>query len=362
MKALRIALGVIADLAIALGAAAYTLRKPLAERVFRSVVADTIGRDRTADLADGLHVYLCGTGSPMPDPQRAGPCVGVLAGKRAFLFDIGSGGARRLARMGFPVGQLERVYLSHLHSDHFDGLGEILLQAWVGGSRSSPLPISGPVGVEEVVAGFNAAYRIDSGYRTAHHGAAVANPAGFGGVATPIQAPIGPAGEAIVVLDDGGVRITAVRVNHGPIEPAYGYRIEYGGRSVVLSGDTIYSPFLVREAKGTDVLLHEALAPAMVKDMAAAAASSGQANLSTVLTDIQNYHATPEDAARAAKEAGAGALVFYHIVPPLPVALLYPLFLGDAGKIFDGPIVVGEDGMRLSLPAGSDELDRRMIR
>jgi ribonuclease Z len=229
MKALRIALGVIAILAIALAAAAYTLRKPLAERVFRSVVADTIGRDRTADLADGLHVYLCGTGSPMPDPQRAGPCVGVLAGKRAFLFDIGSGGARRLARMGFPVGQLERVYLSHLHSDHFDGLGEILLQAWVGGSRSSPLPISGPVGVEEVVAGFNAAYRIDSGYRTAHHGAAVANPAGFGGVATPIQAPIGPAGEAIVVLDDGGVRITAVRVNHGPIEPAYGYRIEYGG-------------------------------------------------------------------------------------------------------------------------------------
>lgn len=362
MKTLRIALAVGLVLAAALGAAAYSFRKPIAERVFRSVVADTVGRDRSADLPDGLHVYLCGTGSPMPDPQRAGPCVGVLAGKRAFLFDIGSGGARRLARMGFPVGRLERIYLTHLHSDHFDGLGEILLQAWVGGTRTSPLPISGPVGVEEVVAGFNTAYRIDSGYRTAHHGAAVANPAGFGGAAEPIAAPLGPAGEAVVVLEDGGLRITTIRVSHGPIEPAYGYRIDYGGRSVVLSGDTVYSPSLVHAAKETDLLLHEALAPAMVKEMAVAAAAGGQANLSQVLTDIQNYHATPEDAARAAREAGAGALVFYHIVPPLPVALLYPLFLGDAGSIFEGPIVVGEDGMRLSLPSGSDAIDRRMIR
>jgi ribonuclease Z len=359
MKMVRIVGLIVLALIVALGAGALIFRKTLAAAVFERVIADTVGRDRTADLPDGLHVYLCGTGSPMPDPARAGPCVGVLAGKKAFLFDIGSGGARRLARMGFPVGRLERIYLTHLHSDHFDGMGEILLQAWVGGSRRSPLPVAGPLGVVDVVSGFNAAYRIDSGYRTAHHGPAVADPSGFGGVGEVIATP---EGEGRIVLDEDGVRITAIRVAHEPIDPAFGYRIDYGGRSVILSGDTVYSPSLVRAATGADLLLHEALQPTMVRTMSEAAASSGQANLAKVLSDIQDYHATPEDAARSAKEAGVRALVFYHIVPPLPTSLLYPLFLGDAPSAFDGRIIVGEDGLRLSLPAGSDKILESRIR
>ena len=111
-------------------------KKQIAGVLFDRVIENRVGLDRTADLPDGLHVYLCGTGSPMPDESRAGPCLGVLAGQRAYVFDVGSGGVRNLGSMGFPINRLEAVYLTHLHSDHLDGLGELMVLSWVGGSRT----------------------------------------------------------------------------------------------------------------------------------------------------------------------------------------------------------------------------------
>ncbi len=352
---------VIAGL-VALGAAgAWLFQREIGEAMFRQAVAENVGRDRAGELPDGLHVFVCGSGSPIPDPDRAGPCLGVIAGQHPFVIDVGSGGARRLARMGFPVGRLQRIYLTHLHSDHIDGLGELLLQAWVGGSRRTPLPVAGPQGTGEVVAGFNQAYRIDAGYRTAHHGAHVANPAGFGGVAEEIATPEGT-GHAQAILKDGDLKITVIQVNHAPVKPAFGYRIDYKGRSVTVSGDTAYSPDLVAAAKGSDVLMHEALAPEMVKEMQDAAARQGQTALAKVFHDIPDYHSSPEDAAQAASAAGAKALVLYHLVPPLPSSLLNAAFLGEAGKAYSGPIRIAEDGLLISLPAGSGAIDQRIIR
>lgn len=355
---------------LAIGAAAlisaaaigyFVFQRQIGEAMFRQAVAENVGRDRSVELPDGLHIFMCGSGSPLPDPSRAGPCVGVIAGSHALVFDIGSGAARRLSRMGFPVGRLEKVYLTHLHSDHIDGLGELMLQAWVGGSRSTPLPVAGPEGVGEIVAGFNTAYRIDSTYRTGHHGAAIANPAGFGGAAEVIAAPTGP-GHAQVILDQDGVRITVIAVNHPPISPAFGYRIDYKGRSVVLSGDTTYSDDLVAAANGADVLFYEALRPSMVLEMRDAATANGQPHIGKVMGDILDYHASPEDAARAATDAKVKQLVLYHIVPPLPSAMLYAAFLGDAPKAFSGPIRVAEDGMLISLPAGGTAINEQMVR
>ncbi|MFN4025237.1 MAG: MBL fold metallo-hydrolase [Hyphomonas sp.] len=329
----------------------------IGEAAFRRAVQQNVGQDPSAALPDGLHVYLCGTGSPLPDPSRAGPCIGVLAGTRAFIFDVGAGSMRRLSRMGFPTGRTEKLYLTHLHSDHFDGLGELMVTAWVGGSRAAPLPVAGPSGVEEITAGFNAAYRIDSTYRTAHHGPAVANPEGYGLVPEIIRLPAGPGGRA-VLLDEDGLSITAFAVGHAPVEPAFGYRIDYKGRSAVISGDTIYSENLVRMAADTDILFHEALHPGMVAEMSKAAGSAGAAPLSKVFADILDYHASPVDAARAAEEAGAGHLVLYHIVPPLPSKLLHPVFLDGTRSAYGGPIEIGEDGSVYSLPAGSGAIRR----
>ncbi len=335
-------------------------KEPIAANLFQRGVEQRLGVDRSAELPDGLHVYLCGAGSPMPDASRAGPCLGVLAGDKAFIFDIGSGGVRNLGSMGFPIDKLQSVYLTHLHSDHIDGLGELLLLAWIGGSRSEPLPVAGPVGTGEVVSGFNTAYRIDSTYRIAHHGTVVANPSGTGGVAKEFTLPAGPAAKA-VVYQDADLTITAIRVEHAPVEPAFGYRIDYKDRSVSISGDTIYHPGFVAASKGVDLMLHEALNPEMVKTMGEQLAKRGQANTATVFFDILDYHASPEDAARAASEAGAGQLVYYHIVPPLPVDLMETVFLGDAKSYFRGPIRVGKDGMLFTLPAGSKAVDRVQV-
>ena len=350
----RILIGLV--VLIALAFIGFNLFKNQIARVaFDRAMEARLAADPAAELPDGLHVYLCGTGSPMPDATRAGPCLGVLAGERAYVFDIGSGGTRNLGTMGFPMPQLEAVYLTHLHSDHIDGLGELLVLSWVGGGRSEPTPIIGPVGTQRVVDGFNMAYQIDSTYRVAHHGPEVANPTGFGGVATEITLPIGPAGQAIV-FEDGDLTITAMRVAHAPVEPAFGYRIDYKDRSVSISGDTIFHPGFVAASEGVDLMLHEALDPEMVTALGERLRELGQTNTSKIFYDILDYHASPEDAARAAQQAGAAHLVLYHLVPPLPVRLIEGVFLGDAGSEFDGPITIGRDGILFSLPAGSDKI------
>jgi len=330
----------------------------IAERAFHRAIDQNAGVDHSAALPDGLHVYLCGTGSPMPDATRAGPCLGVLAGDQAFVFDVGSGGTRNLGSMGFPMARLESVYLTHLHSDHIDGLGELLMMSWIGGGRSTPTPVRGPFGTQQVVDGFNAAYQLDSTYRVAHHGPDVANPNGFGGASEEITIPSGPGGQ-LIVLDEGDLKITAIRVDHAPIEPAFGYRIDYKDRSVSISGDTIYQPRFVAASQGVDLMLHEALNKQMVETIGAKLGERGLTNTEKIFADIRDYHTDPEEAANVAQEAEADHLVYYHIVPQLPVKMLESLFLGDARSIFEGKITIGEDGMIFSLPAGSDEIKKR---
>lgn len=322
----------------------------IAERAFQQALDRNVGVDQSKALPDGLHAYVCGTGSPMPDADRAGPCIAVLAGKDAFVFDAGSGSIRKLMRMGFPMERIQAAFLTHLHSDHFDGLGELLLQAWVGGSRGTPLPVLGPAGTDKVLGGLTQAYEIDRGYRIAHHGAAVARPGGFGGAAQVLALPDGAA--SMVAYDRDGVKITAIRVDHAPVTPAFAYRIDYKGRSIAISGDTVYSANFVAAAKGADVMFHEALNKEMVAALGAKMAERGRGDAARIMHDIQDYHASPADAARAAQGAGVQALVLYHLVPPLPSRLIEPMFLGDAGDLFDGTLKVGRDGMLVTLPAG----------
>ena len=338
------------------GFAGFNLFKTqIAEAAFHRAVDQNAGVDRSAELPEGLHVYLCGTGSPMPDASRAGPCIGVLAGDRAYVFDVGSGGARNLGSMGFPMARIDTIYLTHLHSDHIDGLGELLLMSWINGNRSTPTPVRGPVGTSEVVGGFNAAYRLDSTYRLAHHGPEVANLDGFGGAPDEISLPSGP-GSNRVVFEDDVLKITAINVNHSPIEPAFGYRIDYKGRSVAISGDTVYHRGFVAASRGVDLMLHEALSRKMIQAIGAKLGERGIRNGEMIFHDILDYHTDPEEAAQAAQEAGADQLVLYHIVPQLPLKMLEGVFLGDARSKFDGKITVGSDGLIFSLPSGTDKI------
>lgn len=328
------------------------LMPSLVERGYTKFVSENVGVDRSLTLEDGLHVYICGAGSPLPDPKRSGPCIAVLAGDGAFVFDAGSGGARNLGPMGFPTGRIDAIYLTHLHSDHIDGLGEMLLGTWINGNRGTPMPVFGPQGTSKIVAGFNSAYEIDSTFRTAHHGPDVANPAGFGAVAKEIELK----GDSLIVHEKDGVKITAFRVSHEPVSPSFGYRIDYKNRSVSISGDTAYDPKVAQASKDVDVLLHEALNVDMVNLMQKSAKANGQSAMAKIFADIVDYHTSPVEAAKIAKIAGAQDLVLYHIVPMLPNDALIPMFVKGTDAEFDGKITVSEDGTIIRLPSGSNRI------
>jgi ribonuclease Z len=311
-------------------------------------------------LPDGLHAGLCGSGSPLPDPTRAGPCVFIIAGKHLYIVDAGEGSARKLALLGIPPSQIDAIFLTHFHSDHIGGLGDMMLQRWGGASHTDPTPVIGPQGVESVVKGFNEAYSLDKGYRIAHHGEGTMPPSGSGGIAHPFTVEAGSdAGQ--VVLQQDGLTVTAFPVVHTPVFPAVGYRFDYRGRSVVISGDTAPSPMVLQYSRGVDVLFHEGLQTTMVALVHDASVRANRPSAAKIMADIPSYHTTPEDAARIAQQAGVRYLMFYHTIPALPIGYLNAAFLGDAPKIFKGPITVGKNGTMVSLTPGNSTVTLREL-
>jgi ribonuclease Z len=335
-------------------AALYTQRVPLSLAMVERGAARNMAGNPFAALPDGIHVALCGAGGPLADPRRSGPCVAVRAGTVDLVIDAGTGGARNLGRMRFPLGGIDAVLLTHFHSDHIDGLGELAMQRWVNAANTTPLPVLGPEGVSAVVAGFNAAYAQDAIYRHAHHGDTVAPLAGHGMSAQewPLPAP----GEATLVLDRDGVKVTMFAVDHAPVSPAVGYRIDYAGRSVVVSGDTARSANLEAMARGADLLLHEALSPQLVMAMNRGAAKAARPIAQQVTTDILDYHASPVEAAESGTAAGVKHLLYYHIVPPLILPGMQAVFLDGVVDAYAGAVTVGVDGTLLSLPTGTREV------
>jgi ribonuclease Z len=349
-------LAVAATVVVLLAVSAIFGDRVLLRAMQRQVVSNLSGA-AFAQYADGLNIVLCGAGSPMPDPKRAGPCVAVVAGARIVVVDVGSGAVRNFPQLGLPPGRVEALLLTHFHSDHIDGLGELMLQRWAGGARDTPLPVHGPAGVEPIVDGFNLAYGHDFGYRVAHHGPDVIPPQGAGAQAFPFAMP--GDGEGRVVFDDDGLKITAFAVTHAPVEPAVGYRIDYRGRSAVISGDTIKSDNLARFAQDVDLLVHEALAIHLVDVITAGARAADAPHMAQITLDIHDYHATPVQAAELAQAVRAKHLLYYHIVPALPLRRLEKLFVQGVSQVYDGPVTVGRDGTWIQLPQGSSDVRLR---
>lgn len=349
----KLAIGLVALLAV-LAVINQTIGDRLLLRFMQKQVVATLSGARFAEFPDGLNIVLCGAGSPLPDSTRAGPCVAVIAGQQIVIVDVGSGAVRNLPLAGIPVGKVAAVFLTHFHSDHIDGLGELLMQRWGNAANTTPTPVYGPPGVEQVVAGFNQAYLLDDSYRVAHHGASIIPPTGAGGIAKTFALP--QAGEGIVAYEKDGLKVTSFAVDHAPISPAVGYRFDYKGRSAVLSGDTRKSANLAQFAKGVDLLVHEALSPELVGVVTAAAKQAGAGNIEQISRDILNYHTTPVEAAEIAEAAGAKHLLYYHLVPALPLRRLESIFLKGVAKAYQGGVTVGKDRIWIALPANSEQV------
>jgi len=350
LKKIALAVVVVATLVAVL---LFVFEDRLVRRAMYTQAAEGIRGATLERMSDGLHVVLCGSGSPLPDPTRAGPCALVIAGDQVLMVDVGSGSMRNLGPIGIPPGRVDALLLTHFHSDHIDGLGELMLQRWAGGGHEQPLPVIAPEGVAPIVEGFNGAYQHDIGYRIAHHGEAVVPPGGAGAVARPFEIP---PREGQVILQRNGLKVTAFPVDHAPVAPAVGYRFDYQGRSALISGDTKPSPVLRRHAQGVDLLVHEALASELVGVLTEAAEDVGNERLAIITRDILDYHTSPVEAAQIAADADVGHLLFTHIVPQLPVALLERQFLKGVDAVYDGPATVGEDGIWVALPANSADI------
>lgn len=352
MKTLRwIALIVVVA---GLGAVAALRFVPAVQDGIISMMADAnLAVDRAGLLnGDALRVAICGSGSPMPDPARAPACTLVFAGGEIFVVDAGAGSWGRAARWRLPTDAVTTVLFTHFHSDHIGDLGEVNLQSWVGG-RIAPLAVYGGPGIDRVVAGFNEAYALDRGYRTAHHGADFLPPE-LGVMAAHTIAGVAP-GAPVTVLERNGLKITAFTVDHNPVHPAFGYRFDYKGRSVVISGDTHLSGNLAVAAEGADLLIHEAMMKDAVRLMHDAALGRDNQRMAKIMADILDYHATPKEAADTAAKAGVPHLLLSHLIPPVPHWFSNIVFLRDV----DAQGVetrLAYDGMLIELPEGSRDV------
>ena len=291
---------------------------------------------------DSLHVFICGSASPLPAPGRAQACVAILAGDDLFLVDAGSGSSQPLMLARMPVASMRAILLTHFHSDHIGAIGDHNITSWAAG-RGVPLEIVGPEGVEEVVAGFNRAFALDAAYRTEHHGSELM-PAELGVLAARTI-------EAGLIHDENGLRIRAFPVDHSPVAPAFGYRFDYRGRSVVVSGDTVAAPSLAQAAEGADLLLSDALAEHLILALARA---NEQANPrgAQILRDVLDYHAHTDDLVALAERAGVRQLALYHLVPAPANAFMEDVFR----RGLPDEVILTIEGMRFELPVGSDEI------
>jgi ribonuclease Z len=340
---------------ILVAAAAVGLRSPrVQDAIVARIAKRVIGRNTSGLLApDALRVLLCGTSSPIPSPRRAEACTAVFAGGHMWIVDTGPGSWRTLALRRVRGEAIGAVFYTHLHSDHIGELGELNLQTWAAG-RPGPLRVYGPDGVTELVHGFTEAYAADTRFRVAHHGSALLPPERAAMLATPVLLD---GADSARVLDEDGVVVTAFTVAHDPVKPALGYRFDYGGRSVVVSGDTTPCPNLVMQARGADVLVHEAQANGVVHIMEAAARATGESRVAQILHDIPNYHTDPADAASEAVAAGVRLLVLTHLTPPPDNRLLARIFRRDMRAVPPRGVILGEDGTLVVLPKGSDAID-----
>lgn len=294
---------------------------------------------------DGMRVVVCGSASPLGNvPDRAQACIAVVTPEHFFLFDVGARSPMRMGQARLPMRRLNGVFLTHFHSDHIAALPAVNLTTWVQG-RPERLNVYGPPGVESVVDGFNAAYTLDRGYRTTHHGSDLLPPE-----AGPMQANAFDPGA--IVWQDELATVTSFAVSHPPIEPAVGYRVDYRGRSVVISGDTNAADSLFNAAQGADLLFHDALSRTLLDPMIATGKELNVPRMPTVMEDVIDYHADSTTLAERAEQAGIKQLALYHLVPAPANALAKKMFLRDLPP----SIILASDLQTFDLPPDSTEL------
>ena len=290
-----------------------------------------------------FEVVFLGTGSPLDQSgHRCGAGQVVVAGETHVLVDCGWGAARRLRPSGIVPALIDVALFTHMHTDHITDVPDFLFQRWTSGA-TKPLQVFGPEGTAEMMEGFLLALRRDIGYRKAHHGDKL-HPDGIRAEVTEPPVTKRPA----TFLELGGLRFESFEVDHYPVVPAFGYRAVFEGRSLVLSGDTVFCETLAEAAKGTDMLVCEALNLPMIDEVIAMLKAAGREREASLLGDVPSYHIETNEVARLAREAEVGELVLSHLIPPvLNDSEREAAFVEGMDGIYGGRIRVARDMQRI---------------
>ncbi len=312
----------------------------------RLAIRRALEAQRSGGFEDGkLHVFTLGTGSPQLGSGRMPVANAVVAGDEVLLIDAGEGASRTMGELQLPVGRITAVFITHWHSDHFAGLGQVLNQSW-NADRRHEVEVHGPEGVERVMDGLERMYRDDIRYRSA--GDAESNDPELA-LGTPVTVSIPPHRLSAPVFERNGVVVRAFRVDHGHVKPALGYRVEYNGRSVVFSGDTVVSPLVADAARDCDLLVHEAVNTRLMRNAITVLREMGNEIDARRTEGVIRYHADTIGVAKIAAEAGAAKLVLSHVIPGPTNPLLARLFLSGMKEHYAGPIVLASDGQHFAL-------------
>jgi len=278
-----------------------------------------------AASGQNLRVTLLGTGSPQPRMDRFGPSILVEAGEKKLLFDCGRGATQRIEQIRIPFTEIDALFLTHLHSDHVVGIPDLWLTGWARG-RKVPFQVWGPAGTKEMMSHLMEAFQFDIQIRQKDDKLPAR---GVDVLAKDI--------EQGVVYDNAGIKVTAFTFDHGQVKPALGYRIDFAGHSVVLSGDTRYSENLIHFSQGTDVLIHEVIDPEAFR-------AKNPSVSEERFRAIAGHHTTAEQAGTIFSRVKPKLAVYSHIVPGDTTSLL-----PSTRKTYSGPLEVGEDLMSVEI-------------
>ena len=322
---------------------------PVQDRIMVSVVSGMINAPNNLPEEDALSAAVCGSRSLIPSPGRAETCVMVRAGENIYIVDIGDGSASNLRSWGIPFNKIKSVLLTHLHSDHISDLADLQLATWINENRETKLDVYGPDGVNLITEGFETAYELDYFFRNTHHGEQIAplDVAGLNPHIIDLDQP--------KIIDKDGLIVTAFEVVHDPVKPALGYRFDYKGRSLIISGDTSYSKNLIENSRDVDVLIHEAQANHIINLIRDFNLQRGADLNAKLMEDITTYHTTPVEAAEIANLANVKHLIFYHLTPAPRNYITEIIFLRGVDEIRE-EWTLSNDGTMVVLPVGTDEI------
>lgn len=295
---------------------------------------------------DEISVTTIGVASPLgqTDTQTA---TAVFVNGQFLLFDAGIDSFSAMNEQNIAIEEIDAVFITHYHNDHYADLGDVMEWSWINGRRKI-LPVHGPSGITQIVNGFESAYELEATYRTAHHGEELMPSEWLD--SKPVEFATPENNDSVIVYENDGVVVKAFRANHEPVEPAVGYRIEYMDKVVVISGDTLATTALANNSSDADILVAEVMNKDAIENIENGFREIGDERNATLMFDIRDYHMDIDDVANLAQDANVAKLVLNHLAPvPRNHLMSDRLYVDPVSEIYDGELFLGEEGMVVTI-------------